>query len=112
MGEPPRQIPRNPRITPVIDRDQVLHVARLARLRLSEEEVETMTGELSGILGHVDRIGKLDLDGVEPTSHVVALENVLRADVPWQSLPKDVALASAPEPVDGAFRVPSPQAEG
>jgi aspartyl-tRNA(Asn)/glutamyl-tRNA(Gln) amidotransferase subunit C len=95
---------------PMIDRDQVLHVARLARLRLSEEEVETMTGELSGILEHVDRIGKLDLDGVEPTTHVVALENVLRADEPWESLPRDVALRSAPEPLDGAFRVPSPQA--
>jgi aspartyl-tRNA(Asn)/glutamyl-tRNA(Gln) amidotransferase subunit C len=95
----------------MIDRDQVLHVARLARLRLSEQEVETMAGELSGILEHVDRIGKLDLEGVEPTSHVVALENVLRADVPWRSLPREVALASAPEPVDGAFRVPSPQAD-
>ncbi len=96
----------------MIDRDQVLYVAKLARLRLSEEEVERMTGELSGILGHVDRISRLDLEGVEPTSHVVALENVLRADVPWESLPREVALASAPEPVDGAFRVPSPQAEG
>jgi aspartyl-tRNA(Asn)/glutamyl-tRNA(Gln) amidotransferase subunit C len=96
---------------PVIDREQVLHVARLARLRLSEEEVETMVGELSGILGHVDRIASLDLEGVEPTSHVVALENVLRADEPWRSLPRDVALASAPEPSEGAFRVPSPQAE-
>ena len=95
----------------MIDRGQVLHVARLARLRLSEEEVETMTGELSGILEHVDRIGKLDLEGVEPTSHVVALENVLRADEPRPSLTKDVALAPAPEPVDGAFRVPSPQAD-
>jgi aspartyl-tRNA(Asn)/glutamyl-tRNA(Gln) amidotransferase subunit C len=95
----------------MIDRDQVLHVARLARLRLSEGEVETMTGELSGILEHVDRIGKLDLEGVEPTAHVVALENVLRADVPWQSLPRETALAAAPEPVDGAFKVPSPQAD-
>lgn len=95
----------------MIDREQVLHVARLARLRLSEEEVETMVGELSGILEHVDRIGKLDLDGVEPTSHVVALENVLRVDAPRPSLPREVALASAPEPQEGAFRVPSPQAE-
>lgn len=95
----------------MIDREQVLYVAKLARLRLSEEEVEQMSGELSGILEHVDRIGKLDLEGVEPTSHVVRLENVLRADVPWQSLPNDVALSSAPEPVDGAFRVPSPQAD-
>jgi aspartyl-tRNA(Asn)/glutamyl-tRNA(Gln) amidotransferase subunit C len=96
----------------VIEREQVLHVARLARLRLSDDEVETMVGELSGILEHVDRIGNLDLEGVEPTSHVVALENVLRPDdAPWQSLPREVALASAPEPSEGAFRVPSPQAE-
>lgn len=95
----------------MIDREQVLHVARLARLRLSDEEVETMAGELSGILGHVDRIGKLDLAGVEPTSHVVALENVWRADEPRPSLPQGVALASAPEPQGGAFRVPSPQAD-
>jgi aspartyl-tRNA(Asn)/glutamyl-tRNA(Gln) amidotransferase subunit C len=95
----------------MIDRDQVLHVARLARLRLSEEEVETMAGELSGILEHVDRIGKLDLEGVEPTSHVVALENVLRLDEPRPSLPPEVVLAPAPDPVDGAFRVPSPQAD-
>ena len=95
----------------MIERDQVLHVAKLARLRLSEGEVERMVGELSGILEHVDRIGNLDLEGVEPTSHVVALENVLRADVPWQSLSRDVALASAPEPSEGAFRVPSAQAE-
>lgn len=70
-----------------------------------------MTGELSGILEHVDRIGNLDLEGVEPTSHVVALENVLRPDKPRPSLPQEVALASAPDPQDGAFRVPSPQAE-
>jgi aspartyl-tRNA(Asn)/glutamyl-tRNA(Gln) amidotransferase subunit C len=95
----------------VIDREQVLHVAKLARLRLDEAEVETMAGELSGILGHVDRIADLDLEGVEPTSHVVQLENVLRADEPWASLPREVALANAPEPSGGAFRVPSPQAE-
>ncbi|HZO05829.1 MAG TPA: Asp-tRNA(Asn)/Glu-tRNA(Gln) amidotransferase subunit GatC [Solirubrobacterales bacterium] len=95
----------------MIDREQVLHVAKLARLKLSDEEVERMTGELSHILDHVDRISKMDLEGVEPTSHVVALENVLRADVPRPSLPREAALANAPEPVDGAFRVPSPQAE-
>ncbi len=95
----------------MIDREQVLYVAKLARLKLSDDEVERMAGELSGILEHVDRMGKLDLEGVEPTSHVVELENVLRADEPWQSLPRDVALAPAPEPVDGAFRVPSPQAD-
>jgi aspartyl-tRNA(Asn)/glutamyl-tRNA(Gln) amidotransferase subunit C len=96
----------------VIEREQVLHVAKLARLGLSDDEVETMAGELSGILEHVDRISELNLEGVASTSHVVELENVLRADVPHESLPRDVALASAPDPVDGAFRVPSPQAEG
>jgi aspartyl-tRNA(Asn)/glutamyl-tRNA(Gln) amidotransferase subunit C len=96
----------------VIDREQVLHVARLARLRLSEAEVEQMTGELSSILGHVDRIGELDLDQVEPTSHVVELENVLRPDEPRPSWPRERVLDSAPDPVEGAFRVPSPQAEG
>lgn len=86
-------------------------MAKLARLGLSEAEVERMAGELSGILEHVDRISALDLDDVEPTSHVVELENVLRADVPHQSLPPETALASAPDPAEGAFRVPSPQAE-
>ena len=95
----------------MIDRDQVLHVAKLARLRLSDDEVDRMAGELSKILGHVETMYELDLEGVEPTSHVVALENVLRADEPWQSLPREVALAPAPEPSEGAFRVPSPQAE-
>jgi aspartyl-tRNA(Asn)/glutamyl-tRNA(Gln) amidotransferase subunit C len=95
----------------MIERDQVLHVARLARLRLDEGEVERMTEELSGILEHVDRIGKLDLDGVEPTSHVVALENVLRPDEPRPSWPRKTMLEQAPDPADGTFRVPSPQAE-
>jgi len=94
----------------VIDREQVLHVARLARLELSEEDVERMAGELSNILEHVERISSLDLDGVEPTTHVVVLENVLRADEPRPSLPRETALEQAPDPADGAFRVPSPQA--
>ncbi len=70
-----------------------------------------MSGELSGILAHVDRITALDLSDVPPTSHVVELVNVLRADEPRPSWPRDVVLAQAPDPVDGAFRVPSPQAE-
>ena len=94
----------------MIDREQVLHVAKLARLRLDEAEVETMAGELSGILGHVDRISDLDLEGVEPTSHVVALENVMREDEPRPSWDRDRILEGAPDPSDGAFRVPSPQA--
>lgn len=92
----------------MIDREQVLVVARLARLELSEAEVERMEGELSGILEHVDRISALDLERVEPTSHVIALENVLRADEPEPSLARERALEPAPDPADGAFRVPSP----
>jgi aspartyl-tRNA(Asn)/glutamyl-tRNA(Gln) amidotransferase subunit C len=95
----------------VIEREQVVHVAKLARLRLSEDEQERMAGELSGILEHVDRIGELDLDDVAPTSHVVELENVLRPDEPRPSWPREVVLGSAPDPAEGAFRVPSPQAE-
>lgn len=95
----------------MIEREQVLHVAKLARLRLSEEEVERMSGELSGILDHVGRIAELDLDDVAPTSHVVDLENVLRPDEPRPSWPRDDVLEQAPDPADGAFRVPSPRAE-
>ena len=94
----------------MIDRDQVLHVAKLARLELSDDEVDQMASELSGILEHVDRISALDLSGVEPTSHVVELENVLRPDEPTPSLGRDAALSNAPDPFDGAFRVPSPGA--
>ena len=93
----------------MIDREQVLHVARLARLALSEQEVESMARELSGILEHVDKIGELGLDDVEPTSHVVALENVLRPDEPRPSWPRERILAPAPDPSDGAFRVPPSQ---
>ena len=92
----------------MIDRDQVLHVAKLARLELSEDEVERMAGELSKILEHVEHMTELDLEGVEPTSHAVQLENVLREDVPRPSLSRERALASAPDATDVGFRVPSP----
>jgi aspartyl-tRNA(Asn)/glutamyl-tRNA(Gln) amidotransferase subunit C len=94
----------------VIDRDQVLHVARLARLELTEEEIGRMSTELSVILEHVERMNELDLDGVEPTSHVVSLSNVLRADEPRPSADRERILADAPDRAEGAFRVPSPQA--
>lgn len=94
----------------MIERDQVLHVARLARLRLSEEEVERFTRELGTILEHVERIQQLDLEEVPPTSHVVALENVLRPDEPGPCLEREVVLAQAPDAAEGGFRVPSPGA--
>ena len=85
-------------------------MARLARLKLSDDEVAQMSGELSGILEHVERISELDLDGVEPTSHVIELENVLRPDEPRPSWPRERVLERSPDPADGSFRVPSPQA--
>jgi aspartyl-tRNA(Asn)/glutamyl-tRNA(Gln) amidotransferase subunit C len=92
----------------MIDREQVLHVARLARLKLSDEEVERMSGELSAILEHVDNINELDLEGVEPTTHVVPLENILREDEPRPSLSRERALEPAPDADETGFRVPSP----
>jgi aspartyl-tRNA(Asn)/glutamyl-tRNA(Gln) amidotransferase subunit C len=92
----------------VIDRDQVLHVARLARLRLSEDEIPRMSRELSTVLDHIEKISELDLEGVEPTSHVIGLENVLRADEPRDSWPKERILEGAPDVAQGGFRVPTP----
>jgi aspartyl-tRNA(Asn)/glutamyl-tRNA(Gln) amidotransferase subunit C len=92
----------------MIDRDQVLHVARLARLRLSEDEVGRMSSELSSILGHIEKIEELDLDDVEPTSHVVEVDNVLREDEPRPSWPRERILEGAPDATDDGFRVPSP----
>jgi aspartyl-tRNA(Asn)/glutamyl-tRNA(Gln) amidotransferase subunit C len=93
-----------------IDRAQVLHVARLARLALSEEEVEPMARELSAVLDHVARIGELDLVGVEPSTHVVEVTGALRPDEPVPCLPREVALARAPAVSGDGFLVPSPQA--
>lgn len=94
----------------MIDREHVLHVARLARLHLDDDEVERFTAELSQVLDHIEVIGELDLEGVEPTDHVVELENVLRPDEPRESWPREQVLAEAPDATDDAFRVPSPQA--
>jgi aspartyl-tRNA(Asn)/glutamyl-tRNA(Gln) amidotransferase subunit C len=94
----------------MIDREQVLHVAKLARLELSEDEVGRMATELSGVLGHIEKIGELSLDDVPATTHVVEVENALRPDEPTPCLPREVALANAPAVQDGGFLVPSPQA--
>jgi aspartyl-tRNA(Asn)/glutamyl-tRNA(Gln) amidotransferase subunit C len=94
----------------MIDREQVLHVARLARLELSEDEVQSMSRELSKVLDHIEKIGDLALGDVAPTSHVIDVVNALRPDEPRPSLPREVALANAPEVVDDGFGVPSPGA--
>jgi aspartyl-tRNA(Asn)/glutamyl-tRNA(Gln) amidotransferase subunit C len=95
----------------MLDREQVLHVARLARLELTDEEVERMAAELSHVLGHIEKIRELDLEGVTPTSHVVDVVNAIRADEPEPSLPREVILAAAPEPLEDGFGVPSPGAQ-
>jgi aspartyl-tRNA(Asn)/glutamyl-tRNA(Gln) amidotransferase subunit C len=94
----------------VIERDEVLHVARLARLQLSEEELQRMALELSAVIDHVAKIGELDLADVPPTSHVVEVTGGLRPDRPRPSLPREVALAQAPAVSADGFLVPSPQA--
>lgn len=95
----------------MLSRDQVLHVARLARLQLTDEELDRHAGELSKVVDWIDKIGELgDLADVPPTSHVVALTNQLRADEPRPSLPAARALDQAPDHVDTGFRVPSPGA--
>jgi aspartyl-tRNA(Asn)/glutamyl-tRNA(Gln) amidotransferase subunit C len=94
----------------VIDRDEVLHVARLARLVLTEEEIAAMQRDLTSVLAHIEKIGELDLAEVPPTSHVVEVTGALREDEPWECLPREVALQSAPAVADDGFLVPSPQA--
>jgi len=94
----------------MLSREQVLYVARLARLELTDAEVDKHAGELSKVVDWIEKIGELDLEGVEPTSHVVHVENVLREDVPHESLPAPIALDQAPDPAPGGFRVPSPGA--
>ncbi len=89
-----------------LDRSAVDHVARLARLDLTEEERDRMQKELTGILEHAEKIQSLDLDDVPPTSHALPLSNVLRADEVRSSLPPEEALANAPAAEDGRFRVP------
>ena len=90
-----------------ISRDEVLHVARLARLELSEEEVERFAEQLSAILEAVGKVSELDLEGVEPTAHPLDLVNVWAEDDPRPSLSVDEALANAPDREGDSFRVPA-----
>jgi aspartyl-tRNA(Asn)/glutamyl-tRNA(Gln) amidotransferase subunit C len=90
-----------------ISREDVLHVAKLARLEIPEDEIEQVRAELGAILEAVGKVSELDLAGVEPTSHPLDLVNVWREDEPRPSLSREEALANAPDPADGAFRVPA-----
>jgi aspartyl-tRNA(Asn)/glutamyl-tRNA(Gln) amidotransferase subunit C len=90
-----------------ISRDEVLHVARLARLELSDAEVERFAEQLSAILEAVGKVSELDLEGVEPTAHPLELANVWAEDEPRPCLSVDEALANAPDREEGSFRVPA-----
>ncbi|MFQ5532394.1 MAG: Asp-tRNA(Asn)/Glu-tRNA(Gln) amidotransferase subunit GatC [Candidatus Methylomirabilales bacterium] len=89
-----------------ITREEVEHVARLARLGLSEEERERMRAQLDAILTYIDKLNQLDTTEVEPTSHVIPITNVFREDKIWTSLSQDEALANAPDRQEAFFRVP------
>ena len=89
-----------------ISRDDVVHVARLARLDLTDEEVDRFTGQLAAVLEHAADVASLDTAGVPPTAHPLPLVNVMRDDVPGPSLDRDEVLAQAPAAEDGRFRVP------
>ena len=89
-----------------IDRDEVLHVARLARLDLSEAEVTRFQEQLSAILDAVSKVSELDLDGIPPTSHPLEIANAWDEDTPRACLPVDEALANAPDRDDDCFRSP------
>ena len=90
-----------------ISTDEVLHVARLARLELSDDEVERFREQLSAILEAVGKVAELDLAGVEPTAHPLALSNVWAEDEPRPCLSVEEALANAPQRSGNLFRVPA-----
>jgi len=89
-----------------ISRDEVLHVAKLARLALTDEEVGRFQEQLSAILEAVGKVSELDLDGVPPTSHPLDLVNVLADDTPEPCATHEDALLNAPDPAQDGFRVP------
>lgn len=90
----------------MIERKDVEHVARLARLALTDAEIERMRVQLNGILAYIEKLNELDTQDVEPTSHAVPLVNVMRDDAAGPCLPRDEALANAPDRAGEFFRVP------
>ena len=90
----------------MISREEVQHVARLARLHLTDDEAERMREQLDAILAYIDKLRELDVEGVEPTAHAVPLVNVMRDDALAPCLPQEQALANAPDRAGEFFRVP------
>lgn len=89
-----------------IDIEQAQHVARLARLKLTSEELELFRQQLDAILQYMDKLRELDTSGVKPTSHVIPMATVVRADITLTSLGRESSLANAPEEEEGCFKVP------
>jgi aspartyl-tRNA(Asn)/glutamyl-tRNA(Gln) amidotransferase subunit C len=89
-----------------ISKQEVEHVAKLARLELSEAEKEKLTDQLSNILTYVEKLNELDTSGIEPTAHVLDIKNVMRDDAAAPSLPQEQALANAPDKAAGHYKVP------
>lgn len=90
---------------PITD-DDIRHIARLARLQLTDEEIGVQRGHIADLLSRFDAIRQLDLEGIEPTSHCVPLAGVVRDDEARESLPRDAVLSNAPDARDGCFIVP------
>jgi aspartyl-tRNA(Asn)/glutamyl-tRNA(Gln) amidotransferase subunit C len=90
-----------------ISKDQVKHVAHLARLAVTDEEAEMLTEQLDKIIGFAEELNELDTDNVEPTTHVLELKNVLREDEVRNSVSVDEAMRNAPAQKDGQFKVPN-----
>ena len=89
-----------------IARQEVEHVAILARLALEETELDQLTSQMNQILGYVDKLNQLDTDGIVPTAHAVPVENAFREDIVQPSIGHEKALKNAPEAVDNCFKVP------
>ncbi len=89
-----------------INKTEIEHIAMLARLSLSEEEKDLFGSQLGSILNYMEQLNGLDTEGIEPTSHVLSIQNVMREDIPGASLPRTEALLNAPSRTEQFFRVP------
>jgi len=90
----------------IISKDDVQKVANLARIELNQEELNLFSGQLESVLEFIEKLKKADISSVQPMSHILDIQNVLRADIPRESLPNALVLKNAPESLKGHFRVP------
>lgn len=95
-----------------LSNEDVVHVAKLSRLKLTEDELQHFGEQLSSVLGYVSKLSELDVEGVEPMAHALDVTNVLREDVPVEGMSNEQALMNAPRQADGFFRVPEILGEG